>query len=203
MARMSADERREKLLEAAQTVMTRDGVAAGSTRAIVGEVGMQVSTFHYCFRSRNELLRELIMRLSATERQAAFAGMAPAPTLRETLQGAVEGYLNHLTTNPEQELVLFELNHHALRTPELRDLAEEQYRGYYKTTEEILGLAAELTGYRWTIELSKVSRLVVTGTDGVTTTWLADRDTDAAREVLERFLDLVADLAEPIDAKAT
>ncbi|SRR6266508_1986274 len=200
---MSADERREKLLEAALTVMTRDGVAAGSTRAIVGEAGMQVSTFHYCFRSRNELLRELIVRLSATERQAAFAGMEPAPTLRETLQGAVEGYLNHLLTNPEQELVLFELNHHALRTPELHDLAEEQYRGYYKTTEEILSLAAELTGSRWTVDLSTVARLVVTATDGVTTTWLADRDTEATRQVMERFLDTVVDLAEPIDAKSS
>src|SRR5687767_6056215 len=73
---MSADARRAELLQAALRVMSRDGVAAGTTRAIVAEAGMPLATFHYCFRSRNELLRELITLVTTMERDAAAAAMA-------------------------------------------------------------------------------------------------------------------------------
>src|SRR3981081_3095040 len=60
MARVPAGQRRQELIEAAFTVMARDGVAAASTRAITAEAGAPLSAFHYCFRSKQELLQELI-----------------------------------------------------------------------------------------------------------------------------------------------
>ena len=75
MPRMSADARRAELLQAALRVMSRDGIAAGTTRAIVAEAGMPLATFHYCFRSRNELLRELITLLTSQEQEAIGGAM--------------------------------------------------------------------------------------------------------------------------------
>jgi AcrR family transcriptional regulator len=222
---MSADARRAELLQAALRVMSRDGVAAGTTRAIVAEAGMPLATFHYCFRSRNELLRELITLVTTMERDAAAAAMAAgdhggdatasdgddgddgAPGagatphdhdhFRETLRQGLRGYIGLLTENPGHELFLFELNHYALRTPELRDLAIEQYRRYYDTATQLLVTAAEVGGMRWTVELPVLARLVVTLTDGATTTWLADRDTDATLAALDLAADYVAGLATP------
>jgi AcrR family transcriptional regulator len=76
---MSADARRAELLQAALRVMSRDGVAAGTTRAIVAEAGMPLATFHYCFRSRNELLRDLITLVTTMERDVAAAAMTGEP----------------------------------------------------------------------------------------------------------------------------
>ena len=224
MARMSADARRAELLQAALRVMSREGVAAGTTRAIVAEAGMPLATFHYCFRSRNELLRELITLVTTMERDAAAAAMAetdgetggpgrdtgpdgdPAPEragapahdhFRETLRQGLRGYIGLLTENPGHELFLFELNHYALRTPELRDLAIEQYRRYYDTATQLLVTAAEVGGMRWTVDLPVLARLVVTLTDGATTTWLADRDTAATLAALDLAADHVAGLATP------
>jgi AcrR family transcriptional regulator len=217
LPRMSADARRAELLRAALRVMSRDGVAAGTTRAIVAEAGMPLATFHYCFRSRNELLRELITLVTTMERDAAAAAMAgddaaaagddpgsggDAPVhdrehFRETLRQGLRGYIGLLTENPGHELFLFELNHYALRTPELRDLAIEQYRRYYDTATQLLVTAAEVGGMRWTVELPVLARLVVTLTDGATTTWLADRDTEATLAALDLAADYVAGLATP------
>lgn len=197
MARMSAGERRELLLDAAVRVMASAGVAAGTTRAIAGEAGMPVSVFHYCFRSRDEMLSELIKRLSATEKRAVWDAVTPGGTLRATLANAAEGYLAHLQDNPGDELVLFELNHHALRTPALRELAAEQYTAYYDTAGEMLDLVAELSGVNWAADTRTLARTVITVLDGVTTTWLADRDTAATREVLDRLLDVVTGFAVP------
>ena len=197
MARMSADERRAELLAAALRVMSRDGVAAGTTRAIAAEAGMVLATFHYCFRSRNELLRELIIMLAEIEREAARAAMQPGRNIRETLAQALNGYLEHLEKNPGHEQVLFELNHHALRTPELRDLADEQYRQYYESATILLRTAAELAGVEWQVEMPVLARMVVTMIDGATTTWLVDHDTERTRAVLEVMLDYVATLTRP------
>ena len=215
MPRMSADARRVELLQAALRVMSRDGVAAGTTRAIVAEAGMPLATFHYCFRSRNELLRELITLVTTMERDAAAAAMAGDDAtggdpdaggavpmhdrdhFRETLRQGLRGYIGLLTENPGHELFLFELNHYALRTPELSDLAIEQYRRYYDTATQLLVTAAEVGGMRWTVELPVLARLVVTLTDGATTTWLADRDTEATLAALDLAADYVAGLATP------
>lgn len=199
MARMSADQRREWLLDAAEAVMTRDGVAAGTTRAVVAEAGMAPSVFHYCFRSRDEMISELILRLGARERQAVWAGVVPSTDLRAMLQSAVEAYLAHLTAHPEQEQVLIELNHHALRTPSLAPLAARQYAMYFDSAIHVLRAAAEFTGRRWRHDDATMARLAITVLDGVTTTWLADRDTERTRVVLSSLLDHVASLADPVD----
>jgi AcrR family transcriptional regulator len=201
---MSADQRRAELLQAALRVMSRDGVAAGTTRAIVAEAGMPLATFHYCFRSRNELLRELITLVTTMERDAAGEAMAVAAAaaaepggFRETLRQGLRGYLGLLAEDPGRELFLFELNHHALRTPELQDLAVEQYRRYYETATGLLVTAADVGGMRWTVDLAVLARLVVTLIDGATTTWLADRDTEATLAALDLATDYVAGLAVP------
>lgn len=199
MARMAADERREHLLAAAERVMTREGVAAGTTRAIVAEAQMRPSVFHYCFRSRDEMISELILRLGGRERKAVWDGVVPSEDLREMLQSAVDAYLGYLTAHPEQELVLLELNHYALRTPELAHLAARQYEMYFESAQHVLVLAAEVTGNRWTREVSAVARLAVSIMDGVTITWLADRETEQTRQVLSGLLDHVAGLAVPLE----
>ena len=63
MARMSADERRAQLVEAAIAVMTRDGITKATTRAIVGEAGVPLGVFHYCFDSKAALLERVVTTL--------------------------------------------------------------------------------------------------------------------------------------------
>ncbi|APH00231.1 hypothetical protein ASJ30_00705 [Janibacter indicus] len=199
---MPAAERRVKLLEAAYRVMSEGGVAAGTTRAIVREAGMSLAAFHYCFDSREEMLRALIVDLSERERGSARLALAAAEAgtvtdLAGTVRMALLGYLDHLEQRSGEELLLLELNHHALRTPALRELATEQYRGYYDGIQQLLVGMAEQTGVRWRVGPEQVARLAVTLTDGLTTTWLADRDSAAARETIETIAEMVAGLAAP------
>jgi AcrR family transcriptional regulator len=64
MARKSASDRREELIEAAIRVLIRDGVDAATTRAISVEAGAPLATLHYCFASRDELLDEAARRIT-------------------------------------------------------------------------------------------------------------------------------------------
>jgi AcrR family transcriptional regulator len=157
MARVPVPTRREALIEAALRVMERDGLTAGTTRAIVAEAGMSLASFHYAFASREELLRELVQRVVG------------------------------------QEQLLLELTLLAVRRPDLRSIAGDQYRAYLDAATQLLEQAAEATGSRWRRPLPELARLLITLVDGATTTWLVDRDTAATRAVFEAAVDLFVD----------
>lgn len=200
MPRMAADERRSLLLDAALIVMARDGVNAATTRAICAEAHMPLASFHYCFRNREEMLAELIGRVVTSETQAVLDAMAGTGTRASTPRGRLvailrrgsRGYLAHVAARAGEELALNELNHLALRTPALQPLAVEQYRSYYRASEQILVAAAAQSGVRWAAPMDTLARLVTVGIHGATATWLVDRDTDATLATLDAIIDLLA-----------
>jgi AcrR family transcriptional regulator len=181
-ARRPSDERRRELVEAALRVMCRDGVAAASTRAITAEAGMAQSRFHYCFRSKSELLREVVETMVRNQVSSVLgAGNDVATALR--------AYAQHLVDHPEQHRLSYELTQYALRTPGLAPLAARQYQAYLDGVAEVLAALgiADPSG----------PRLVVALLDGVTLQWLVDRDIGAVLAVLERFADQYASPMRP------
>ncbi len=201
MARMSVDERRALLLDAALVVMARDGVAAATTRAIAAEAGMALASFHYCFRSRDELLAEVIGRVVTSEANAVLDAMAagagddegtPQVRLVALLRRGSRGYLTHVADNAGAELALNELNHLALRTPALQSLAVEQFQTYYRAAEQILVAAGSASGVTWNAPLPVLARLVTVGIHGATACWLVDRDTEATLATLDAISDQLA-----------
>jgi AcrR family transcriptional regulator len=191
---MSAVVRRGQLLQAALRVMTRNGLAAGTTRAIVAEAGMSLATFHYCFRSRDELLREL---MALPERAPLTSAGPPGENLRDILRRAFLGQLAQLSDDPGRELFLSELTNHALRTPELRDLAVEQYERQHQSAERLLVEAAERAEMTWRLEPATLARLVVIMIDGAIATWLVDQDAESTATALETVVDQLSTLAVP------
>jgi AcrR family transcriptional regulator len=197
MPRLPAEARRAALVEAALRVMTRHGLAAGTTRAIVAEAGMSLASFHYVFASRDELLRELVHRVVGHELSAATADLDVSSGLGGCLRSAADGYLRHLEQEPGAEQLMFELALYSLRDPALRPLARQQYRAYTAAANRLLEQAAAATGATWRRPVPELARLLVTLIDGATTTWLVDRDTAATRAVLHSAVDLfVAQHAE-------
>jgi TetR/AcrR family transcriptional regulator, regulator of biofilm formation and stress response len=193
MARLSATERREALIEAALRVMERDGLTAGTTRAIVAEAGMSLASFHYAFASREDLLRELVQRVVGRELASAMGEWSPEEGLAACLRAAADGYLAHLESAAGQEQLMLELTLLAVRRADLQPIAREQYRAYVQAATGVLELAAELTGSRWRLPVPDLARLLITLVDGATTTWLVDRDTVATRAVFEAAIDLFVD----------
>lgn len=197
MSRIPAAERRGALLQAALRVIAEGGVAAATTRAIVAEAGMSLASFHYVFRSRDEAMGELMALVLEGETTAAFASLRPGADIRSSLRTGLQSYFDLVVADPTHEQVVFELTHHALRTPGLEHLAREQYERYRAAVGALLAAAADAAGVAWSLPVADVARIVVTFTDGVTLAWLADRDSAAAHRVLDLAADTVAALATP------
>ncbi|ATG50107.1 TetR family transcriptional regulator [Brachybacterium vulturis] len=198
MARTPVEERRRALIAAAFRVVASQGLSAASTRAIVAEAGMSLASFHYAFESRDELIDLLITEVLANEEKAVLPAVLTGKTLVELLTEGLMGYLDHLRADPLHEQAMLELTQYALRARP--PLARELYAQYTRIAAVSLELAAEQTGHCWTVPLPTAAKLLVSLTDGLTLSWLVDRDDARAEEIVAAAARAVAALAQPMPA---
>jgi AcrR family transcriptional regulator len=115
VARMSADERRAVLVDAAIRVMKRRGVANTSTRDVVAEAGMQIGVFHYCFHSKEHMIREVMRAINERSYSAVGGVLGEVAPGAELIHAAVMAYWRHIEADPNEHLLTYELTLHALR----------------------------------------------------------------------------------------
>ncbi|GAA1503339.1 AcrR family transcriptional regulator [Agromyces terreus] len=197
MTRIPAGERRAALIEAALRVISRNGIAQATTRAIVAEAGMSLASFHYAFDSRDELIDELIVTVIEHARHAVMPDDLVDGTLVEMLEAGIVRYFDHLRADPEHEQAMLELTQYALRSPERHPMARAQYARYVELAEQSLVVAAERSGSEWTVPVAQAARVLVAFTDGLTLTWLVDRDDDASLAVAHAAAVALSRMAEP------
>lgn len=183
MKRTPVGDRRTELIAAAVRVIGARGLSGASTRAIVAEAGMSLASFHYAFTSRDELLDLLIKEVLVREETAVLPAELTGRTLQELLEAGLMGYLDHLRAEPHREQAMMELTQLALRSRQ--SMAQDQYAEYARIAVASLDLAAQHAGVHWRQPVGTVARLLVALTDGLTISWLVDRD-DAAAEGLVR-----------------
>lgn len=187
MARVPATQRRDDLVQAAIRVATREGLAAATTRRIATEAGVSVGIVHYCFRSKEELLGEVV-RLLALEGYAAAAGALPAEGDAEALIGAaVHAFWKLIEATPERQLLTYEVITWALRTPDVEPIARGQRDRQIDGIRQLMTLIAGSARIEWTRPVDDLARMVLNVTDGVVLSWLVDHDSDAAVRSLDAF----------------
>lgn len=199
MRRMPPEERRDELIAAAIRVIARRGVAAATTRAITAEAGMPLGAFTYIFGTQAELMTAVIDTVIEQERFAAESRAIDPTSMVAALRSGLEGYIDLLERDPDHEIALLELALVARR----RDPAGQmraQWETYYRAAEQVLVYAAEITGSRWTQPVADLARHLVVVVDGLTTTWLADGDSDAARRTASFAATALAAASAPLGA---
>lgn len=201
MARMSANERREALVEAAIRVMARDGVAKATTRAIVAEADMRLGFFHYCFSSKEELLLQVLDAINQRNARAATEHLDAGLPLRETITASIDAYWAHVENNPGEHQVTYELTQHVLREPALAAVARRQYENYALVAATVLETIAAATKMEWTVPVPVLARFLHNTLDGATLNWIVDRDTKKAHAVLTQLTEYLVTSARSAAGK--
>lgn len=183
MARMSVTDRRDKLVEAAIVVMGRDGVANTTTRSIVAEAGMQVGVFHYCFRSKDELVLEVMRTINERSFSAVGEVLTMSTDAAELIDLATAAYWTHIETDPLEHLLTYELTQYALREKQ-EQAAEAQYESYTSGMEQFLSAIAQVGGIEWRTPVDVLARFVLALIEGLTLQWIVDRDGRMAQRLL-------------------
>jgi AcrR family transcriptional regulator len=195
MAHVSAAERRPQLIKAAIDLMTREGVAAGSTRAIAAELGVAQATVHYTFGTKEDLYRAVMEQV--TDNLVAQVEQA-APTdasFEETVVTLAEAFWRTVIEQPEAHQLLTELNMLALRTPHLKEALHSHYTQVLAVTAKLISEAAERTGHQLAQPAETIARFFLAGFDGLTMQHLSLPDEQAERLCLEALISALLAMA--------
>jgi AcrR family transcriptional regulator len=198
MSKLPVAERRRQIIDAAVVVALREGIDRMTTRRVAHEAGVAVGVLHYCFGTRDALLREVITQLVDDTSQSMASVFDAGGDLHFYLNRAIEVFCSSVEANPERHLLTYEMTTWAVRNPEFADLGAWQYDCYYRATEAFFDQLAQVAGVTWSTPVSTLARLMVAQNEGVTLAWLIDRDGARARRTYAVFADLMAELALPL-----
>ena len=109
MAHIPTEVRRQQFIDAAVSVVAREGVDGATTRRIAQEAGAPLATLHYCFQTKENLLWAVFEQLADRVR----VDVGETPVKGESV-GAIAGYLIRETvrwglTNPDHNRAQIEI----------------------------------------------------------------------------------------------
>lgn len=197
MARLPSTERRRQLVEAAIRVMTRDGVAKATTRAICAEAGVSLSVFHYCFESKQALIGSVMETITQHSVTPVAQGIQPSSGVRDAIRAALHTYWDHVLAHPAEHMLTYELTQYALRQPGFEYLARRQYEQYAEANAAMIGQLRTRLGLTLTVPDETLVRYLATVIDGLTLNFLVLGDDDGAATVLDTVADHVVSLTRP------
>lgn len=181
MARVSADDRRLQFVRAAARVIASDGVAAATTRRIAAEAQAPLAALHYCFRNKDELLQEVYNFLSRDYAQALPPIANDGRGLASMIEAHARRVWARMVANPHEQVTTFELLLRRIRVepadqPQALLLNRAMYEGWISSTIELFRSAAEDAGEPQPTNLEQITRLFISGVDGISMQHLADPD---------------------------
>jgi len=185
-------QRRSQLVDAALAVAASEGIAAATVRRVAEQAGVALGVVHYCFTDKDELFDALAKRIVDELTGAGAAALDDAPDVGTALGAAVGAMWDRIEASAGAQLLTYEITTHALRSPELRGVAERQYAASQAAAEQLLTLAAEAAGATWDRPVPELAAEALAFVDGVTLRWLVDGDGAEARARLASFAGYLA-----------
>ncbi len=168
--------------------MSREGVAAASTRRVATEAGVPLSMIHYVFGKKNQLFRAVVETVSARLIRA-LSEVTPAPDWDDHVFDTIESVWDVVAADPAAALFVMELMAWALRDPELRDLADDLHRVYYLAAGDAvqqLRRTNPQTSFRLSSE--EMASLCVVAINGLIVTFLVHGDRERSRRELAHLI---------------
>jgi AcrR family transcriptional regulator len=203
VARVPVQDRRAQLVEAAISRAVREGLAATTVRGIADEAGVSLSTVHYCFVSKNDLLRAVARAIAGplsapvTTAITAMSGdgaQGPAG-VEDVLRAAFRAYWEVARSTPGRQLLSYELTTWSLRSDAGPSVARDLYDSFHATVEGFVDAVSRACGVTWSVPAPLMARTVVATTTGVRLAWLVDDDDEAAVATLDVSAAQLAGLA--------
>lgn len=195
MAHVPAAERRTQLIRAAVDLMAREGLAAGSTRAIAAELGVGQAIVHYVFGSKEQLYRAVMEQLTEDLVRQVEQAVPHQGGFEETLAVLAHALWQTLRDQPTSHQILNELTFFAMRTPPLQDALEAHYRRTIEVTGSLIAEAAERAGQSLVQPPKAISRFFLAGFEGLSLQRLAVPDEQAETAALHVLVEATVALA--------
>lgn len=191
--RVSAQNRREQLLEAAIRVMSKEGLDRATTRRIAEVAGTTQGVFHYAFQDKNELLTAVVAAVTTEIENILRGSVDPLQGLARAINDSIRGVWAYVRRDDGLQLMQYELTIFCRRTPGFEWLAEWQYSRYAASTLEIL--TESLQGEKILIELSELTNFIVAAVDGLIIQYEVMHDEERSERDITNIIKAACSLA--------
>lgn len=191
MPRVTLQERRRLLLDAAWKVIGDRGFQGATTRAICEEAGMQQSVFHYCFVDRAELLSELIHDRLPNVMEVPLARIDRRGGLESAIRRPLTAVLERMITAPALEIRLFQFGAAAMLHKGPVASIDEITVWAHSSWRLILERIAEVRGITWSRPVEELCRTMNAIFIGIAYIYVLDHDERAAHQTLEAMVQVV------------
>ena len=98
MAYLPAEERRQRIVEAAIEVIAAEGLAGATTRRIAERADAPLGALHYCFRNKDELM-QVVAEHGATALRTSFDDVDPSAGLEATIRSSIAAMWSWVRAN--------------------------------------------------------------------------------------------------------
>lgn len=201
LARMSVEQRRTALIEAAYRVIADHGVEGATTRRICSHANMPLASFHYAFDSRTALLcavmetavpSDISRMLDAILPMAADPQARGVEAMRKNMQAHLEAFYSLLKADPGRMQATISLGIYAHNHAELQAVGKQMYQRLYEVAARGLEIAAERAGVRWTEPVDNLSPVIIATTNTITLTYLSTSDDVAIAKIIELMVTAIS-----------
>jgi AcrR family transcriptional regulator len=134
---------RERILDAAEMEIGGRGFADASISTITAQAKVGQGTFYLYFRTKEDVMRELVLRMGRRLRRHLTLSIADAPDRLEAERRGIRAFLEFVRANPNLYRVV----------AEAQFVDPDVYRRYYEDFARSYGSALRLAGRRG--EISK------------------------------------------------
>ena len=198
MAYLSADDRRNSIIDAAIDVIASEGFAKATTRRIAERADAPLGALHYCFRNKAELMELVLLRAAATM-GASFGGVDPKRGLEATIRDSVAAYWKWVRENLGLHLACMELLMWMIR-------GEKRGRDLYSTVNDPYGGDLLRTNLRLAIQadtvtpavaVDEIARFIIHRFDGLVLEYAQSDDRAACQRQTELLADALVAIAVP------
>lgn len=167
--RMSAEERRAEIVDAAARAIVAHGVAGFRVRDVADEAGVSQPLVSSHFRSRDELVHAAFVQADERAMAVIEERSAAAPDARSALRTELLGCIDD-EGDPvvAQSFALWqELWTHGSVVAELRDAVQGRQRAWVARIEQLLGRGIEDGSVRVGLDVHRTALLLNTLIDGL------------------------------------
>lgn len=179
---------RERLLEAAITLLARDGYARTTTRAIVAEAAASLPAVNYFFGSKDALLREAVVEALRRWAQSTMVATDEQPQggAGTQLGENLDRFYSTLGADRSYIVAAMEAFAQAERDEELRAKLADAYGDFH--TQVLASIERQQRGASETPDGKALATVLIALFDGLALQWLLDPEGAMGAEDVMRGL---------------
>lgn len=181
-----------RILDAARTVIGRNGIAGATVRVIAEEAGLSTGAIYHYYKSKEEILYDIMdYNLSESTKIAQESKLGITPK-EEILDKILENVKIRFDMEEESRIKFYLAQEAMVGNEELAIKFKQKYEEWIGGTEELLlYLYGNPTSESDKVRVKAIASLLIAGIDGTVTQLILKANISKKEETIELYCDIM------------